>query len=106
MDATRFQMIFTMGLMAFALRALPQLFFVGRNFPEAWDRFLRYLSYAFICSIIAITLFMTGARFDAHAAPFRAAALLVTIVVAHRTQSALKGMLSGALLVSILSYFG
>ena len=105
MDAARFEIIFTMGLMAFALRALPQLFFVGRNFPEAWDRFLRYLSYAFISSIIGTTLFMTGTRFDAHAAPDRAAALLVTIVVAHRTHSALKGMLSGALLVSILSYF-
>ena len=95
-----------MGLMAYGVRALPQLFFVGRHFPEAWDRLLRYLSYAFICSIIATTLFMTGARFDAHAAPYRAVALMVTIVVAHRTKSALKGMLSGALLVSILSYFG
>jgi branched-subunit amino acid transport protein len=104
MDTTRFQVILIMGLMAFAVRALPQLFFVGRNFPEAWDRFLRYLSYAFICSIIATTLFMTGARFEAHVAPYRAAALMLTIIVAHRTQSALKGMLSGALLVSILSW--
>lgn len=105
MDAARFEIILIMGLMAFALRALPQLFFVGRHFPDAWDRFLRYLSYAFISSIIATTLFMTGARFDAHAAPFRAAALLVTIVVAHGSQSAVAGMLSGALLVSVLSYF-
>jgi branched-subunit amino acid transport protein len=104
MDTTRFQIILIMGLMAFAVRALPQIFFLGRNFPEACDRFLRYLSYAFICSIIATTLFMAGARFEAHAAPYRAAALLVTIVVAHRTKSAVKGMLIGVLLVSILSY--
>ena len=104
MDATRLEIILIMGLMAFAVRALPQVFFVGRKFPEAWDRFLRYLSYAFICSIISTILFMSGADFQAQAAPYRAAALAVTIIVSHRTKSALKGMLVGALLVSILSW--
>jgi branched-subunit amino acid transport protein len=71
-----------MGLMAFAMRALPQLFFVGQEFSETWDRLLRYLSYAFICSIVSITLFMSGARFDVAAAPYRGLALAVTIFIA------------------------
>jgi branched-subunit amino acid transport protein len=104
MDGTRLQVILIMGLMAFAVRALPQLFCVGRKFPESWDRFLRYLSYAFICSIISTILFLSGARFQLEAAPYRAAALAVTIIVAHRTKSAVKAMLVGALLVSILSW--
>ena len=49
-----------MGLMAFAMRALPQLFFAGTRFPEALDRWLRYVSYGLICSIISVTLFMSG----------------------------------------------
>ena len=64
MELTRIEIILIMGLMAFAVRVVPQMFFVGRKFPEAWDRLLRYLSYAFICGIISITLFMTGARFE------------------------------------------
>jgi branched-subunit amino acid transport protein len=36
-----------MGLLAFAARALPQIFFLRRKIPPAWDLFLRYLSYAF-----------------------------------------------------------
>jgi branched-subunit amino acid transport protein len=103
MGATRLQIIVIMGLMAFAVRALPQIFFVERKFPETWDRFLRYISYAFICSIIAITLFMTGPRFESAAAPYRAAALIVTIVIARRTGSAVTGMIVGAILVSVLS---
>ena len=31
----RISIILLMGLMAFALRALPQLFFAGRKFPAA-----------------------------------------------------------------------
>ena len=103
MEFTRIEIILIMGLMAFAVRALPQLCFVGRKFPEALDRLLRYLSYAFICSIIAITLFMSGARFEIEAAPFRAVALAVTIIVARKTKSAVTGMIAGALLVLILS---
>jgi branched-subunit amino acid transport protein len=59
-DITRFEVILIMGLMAYGARALPQLCLVGRKFPEAWERLLRYLSYALICSIISITLFTTA----------------------------------------------
>ena len=55
--------------MAFAVRAVPQILFVGEKFPEAWDRWLRYLSYAFICSIISVTLFMSDGRIETAAAP-------------------------------------
>jgi branched-subunit amino acid transport protein len=104
MESARLLIIFVMGLLAFAARALPQIFFLQRTFPPAWDLFLRYLSYAFICSIIATTLFMSGGRFESHAAPHRALALLATIVVAHRTKSALIGMIVGAALVTLLSW--
>jgi len=100
---TRSEIIVIMGLMAFAVRALPQLFFVGRKFPPAWDRLLRYLSYAFICSIVSITLFMSGARFEAGAAPRRGLALAAAIFVAHKTKSAVTGMIVGALLVLVAS---
>ena len=103
MGATRIEIILIMGLMAFAVRALPQIIFVEEKFPEAWDRFLRYLSYALICSIISITLFMADARFESHAAPYRAAALMVAISIARATKSAVTGMITGAILVSLLS---
>ena len=103
-EISRIVIILIMGLMAFAVRAAPQIFFVGQKFPEAWDRLLRYLSYAFICSIIAVTLFLTGAKFDSQLAPYRAAALLVTIIIAHRTKSAVTGMLVGTALVLIFSW--
>ena len=103
-EITRIEIILTMGLMALAVRALPQVFFVGQKFPEAWDRLLRYLSYAFICSIISVTLFMAGAEFESQAAPFRAIALVVTVVIAHKTKSAVTGMLTGTVLVTLLSW--
>ena len=103
MEITRLQVIFIIGLMAFAVRALPQLFFVGEKFPEAWDRWLRYLSYAFICSIISVTLFMSGGRFETAAAPARAIALAFTVLIAYRTKSAVTGMIGGATLVFVLS---
>jgi branched-subunit amino acid transport protein len=103
MAMSRIQMILIMGLMAFALRALPQLWFVGHEFPASWDRLLRYLSYAFICSIIAVTLFMTDGKFEAHAAPTRGLALAVSVVIAYRTRSAAAGMLVGTMLVMVLS---
>ena len=103
MEMDRVEIILIMGLMAFAVRALPQLFFVGRQFPEAWDRLLRYLSYAFVCSIISITLFMSGARFDAEAAPYRGLALAITIFIAHKTKRPVAGMFIGALLVLLAS---
>lgn len=104
MEATHLVIILIMGLLAFAVRALPQIFFSGRTFPPVWDRFLRYLSYAFICSIVSTTLFMSGGRFESDAVSRRAAALMATIVVAQRTKSAATGMLIGAALVLLLSW--
>lgn len=104
MDATRIGVIFILGLMAYGLRALPQIFTVGRKFPESCDRLLRYVSYALICSIIAVTLFISDARFEAEPAPYRALALIVAIVVARKTRSATAGMLTGTTLVSLLSW--
>ena len=101
---SRIGIILIMGLMAFAVRAVPQVMFVGRKFPESLDRLLRYLSYAFICSIVAVTLFMTGGNFEMHAAPARALALALAIGVAYITRSAVSGMLGGMLLVLILSW--
>jgi branched-subunit amino acid transport protein len=104
MEITRVQIILIMGLMALAVRAAPQLFFVGQTFPEAWDRWLRYISYGFICSIISMTLFMSAGHLEAAAAPRRAIALALTIYIAHQTKSAVTGMLAGAALVLILSW--
>ena len=104
MEISRIQIILIMGVMAFAVRALPQLFFVGGRFPEALDRYLRYVSYAFICSIISFTLFMSGARFEAHAGPRRGLALAVTVFIAHRTKSAVTGMIGGVILLLALSW--
>jgi branched-subunit amino acid transport protein len=103
-EITRIVVILIMGLMAFAVRAGPQIFFVGQKFPETLDRLLRYLSYAFICSIIVVTLFLTGAKFETQAAPYRGAALAVTIVIARKTKSAVTGMLVGMVLVLLLSW--
>jgi branched-subunit amino acid transport protein len=104
MDATRISLILIMGLMAFGLRALPQIFFVSPKFPAAWEHFLRYLSYALICSMISTTLFMTGATFDTQGVPSRAAALAATILVAHQTKSAVTGMLVGTIIVLAVSW--
>jgi branched-subunit amino acid transport protein len=103
-EANRLLIILIMGVLAFGARALPQILFVGRNFPPSWDRFLRYLSYALICSIVSTTLFMSGGRFEAGAAPNRAVALVVVIAVARRTKSAVTGMIIGAALISLLSW--
>ena len=104
MALTRLELIFILGLSAFVLRALPQLFLVGKSFPETWDRLLRYLSYALLCGLISITLLMSGARFDAQAAPYRLVALAVTIAIAYKTKSAVTGMLAGTVLVSLFSW--
>lgn len=104
MDATRLKIIVVMGGLAYLARMLPQILLVGKNFPESLDRYLRYLSYAFICGIISNTLFLAGARFDVQAAPYRAAALMTAIFVARRTKSAVTGMISGAILVFLLSW--
>ena len=104
MDISRLEIILIMGRMAFALRALPQILFLGKNFPEVWDRFVRYLSYSLICSIIATALFTSGAQIETEAAPSRAFALTVAIVIARMTRSPVTGMLTGVLAVSILSW--
>lgn len=105
MEITRNQIILIMGFMALAMRALPQLFFAGQKFPEAWDRWLRYVSYGLICSIISVTLFMSGNRVETDAAPRRAMALSVAVIVARATGSAVTGMIVGALLSLALSWF-
>ena len=105
MEISRLQIIFIMGLMALAVRAVPQLFFVGEKFPEAWDRWLRYLSYGFICSIISVTLFMSGARIETAAAPRRGIGLAFAILIAYKTKSAVTGMIAGAILVLVFSWF-
>ena len=104
MEISRIQIILIMGAMAFAVRALPQVVFIGAKFPEAWDRWLRYLSYAFISSIISVTLFMSGPRFESAAAPRRGLALALAVLVAHRTKSAAGGMIAGVLLLLALSW--
>lgn len=105
MDESRLTIIFIMGLLAYATRVLPQLLFFGRQFPEPLDRYLRYISYAFICSIVATTLFLTNARFDSGPAPYRAAALIATIVSARFTKSAVGGMFIGTILNLLFSWF-
>ena len=104
MAFSRIELILILGLSALVLRAMPQMFLVGKSFPETWDRLLRYLSYALLCALISITLFMSGARFEMQAAPYRGAALAVTIVVAYKTKSAVTGMLLGTALVLLLSW--
>ena len=101
---TRLELIFILGLSAFLLRALPQVFLVGKSFPDTWDRLLRYLSYALLCGLISITLFMSGPRFDIHAAPYRGVALAVTIAIAYKTKSAVTGMLVGMVLMLMFSW--
>jgi branched-subunit amino acid transport protein len=103
-EISRVEIILIMGLVALGFRAVPLLFFAGRQFPEKWDRLLRYLSYALLCSIISTTLFMRGARFEADAAPYRAVALIVAVGIAWGTKSAVTGMLVGMVLVLALSW--
>jgi branched-subunit amino acid transport protein len=104
MAFTRVQIILITGLLAFALRALPQLFLAGQRFPEAWDRWLRYVSYGLICSVISVTLFMSAARIETSGVPRRALALALTVYIAHRTQSAVTGMVAGAMLTLVFSW--
>ena len=104
MDLTRSEIILVLGLTALAFRAVPQLYFVGQKFPEAWDRLLRYLSYALLCGIISTTLFMKGGGFELGIAPYRAAALISAIVIARWTRSALAGLIVGTIVVSVFSW--
>lgn len=102
MDGTRLIVIFVIGLFTYAMRVVPQLLLVGKQFSEAADRYLRYLSYALICAIISNVLFMVGTRWDTDATPHRAIALALTVVVAHRTKNATLGMSAG--LVFMLAF--
>ena len=105
MEITRLQIILIMGFMALAMRALPQLFLAGQQFPEAWDRWLRYVSYGLISSIISVTLFVSGSPVETSAALRRALALLVAVMIARATGSAVTGMLIGALLTLLIGWF-
>lgn len=104
MAFSRLELIFILGASALLLRALPQLFVVGKSFPETWDRLLRYLSYALLCGLISITLFMSGARFESDKASYRSIGLAVTIAIAYKTKSAVTGMLVGMVLVLLFSW--
>lgn len=95
-----------MGLVSYLIRVAPQLFLVGRSFSEAFERYLRYLSYALIASIISTSLFLAGPRFEAEAAPHRALALAGAIVVASWTGKPLLGLLIGTLLALALPWLG
>jgi hypothetical protein len=46
---------------------------------------------------------MSGARIETAAAPRRALALAFVVLIAHKTKSAVTGMLAGAALVLMLS---
>jgi len=106
MDPARIAIILGMGLVTFLIRAVPQLFFAGRSFPEAFERYLRYLSYALISSIISTNLFLAGPRFEGAAAPHRALALAVAVLVASWTGQPLLGMVIGTLLAQTLPWLG
>jgi branched-subunit amino acid transport protein len=104
MDPARIAIIVGMGLVTFLIRVVPQLFFAGRSFPEAFERYLRYLSYALIASIVSTSLFLAGPRFEAAAAPHRAFALAVAVLVASWTGRPLLGMVIGAILAQTLPW--
>ncbi|MBI2360769.1 MAG: AzlD domain-containing protein [Deltaproteobacteria bacterium] len=104
MDEIRFWIVVGMGLVTYISRLAPQLLMTGRNFPEVLDRYLRYLSYALVVSVISVNLFISGARFEAGAAPQRSFALVSAIIVALITKSSLIGMLSGTAIILVLSW--
>jgi branched-subunit amino acid transport protein len=94
-----------MALVSYALRVFPQLLLTGWSFPPAWDRYLRYLAYALVASIVSTTLFISGGEFDAAPAPRRMLALAIAVVVAMLTRSAVAGMFTGTAVVLLLSWF-
>jgi len=104
MDTTRITIIIGMGLVTYLIRVLPQLFFVGQSFPESFERYLRYLAYALMASIISISLFLAGPRFEAASAPPRAVALVAAVLLASWTKSPLLGMVVGTLLATVLPW--
>ncbi len=104
MDEKRILIIAGMGLVSYVLRVTPQVLFVGRSFPAAFERYLRYLAYALIASIISTSLFLTGPRFDAAAAPGRGLALLIAILVASWSGRSLLGLLAGTLIALAVAW--
>lgn len=105
MDAIRLLIVVGMGLVTYVSRLAPQLLVPGRSFPEALERYLRYLSYALVVSVISVSLFLSGARFETDAAPQRLLALVAAVVTALLTKNSLVGMLAGTALVLVLSWF-
>ena len=104
METARITIIIGMALVTYLIRVVPQLFFVGRTFPEAWDRYLRYLAYALMASIVSTSLFLAGSRFESAAAPVRALALLAAVLLASWTKSPLLGMAVGTLLATVIPW--
>ena len=105
MAPTRLTIIVGMALVSYALRVVPQLLLTGWSFPPAWDRYLRYLAYALVASIISTTLFLSGAHFDVAAAPRRLIALAIAVAVAMLTRNAAAGMFAGTVVALLLSWF-
>jgi len=104
MDGTRVLIVIGMGVVTYLSRLAPQLLVPGSSFPKAIDRYLRYLSYSLVVSVITVNLFLSGARFEAAAAPQRSLAIVVAIFVALRTKSSLVGMLVGTAVVLVLPW--
>lgn len=102
MDPARTAIIVGMGLVSYLIRATPQLFLAGRSFPEAFERYLRYISYAIVASIVSSSLFLSGGRFDAADAPHRSLALIVAVFVAAWSKKPLLGMMVGTFLAQVL----
>lgn len=104
MESSRLTIIMGMAVIAYVIRVVPQLFFMGREFPESFERYLRYLSYALIVSIISTTLFMTRSRFEPAVAPSRALALLIAVLLAYLTGKPLIGIGAGTAAALALSW--
>jgi len=106
MDPTRAAIIVGMGLVSYLIRALPQLFLAGRSFPDAFERYLRYISYAIVASIVSTSLFLSAGRFDAADTPHRSLALVAAVFIASWSKKPLLGMMVGALLAQTLPWLG
>jgi branched-subunit amino acid transport protein len=104
MDTTRVLIIAGMGFVTYVVRALPQLYLGGSRFPAGFDRYLRYLAYALMASIIAISLFFAGARLEIYAVPTRGTALLAAVVAAYWSRNALVGWALGLILAASLPW--
>lgn len=103
MDARTLLIIGGMALATFAIRVLPQLFLAGRHVPEGLDRYLRYLAHALIAAVVSVSLFFAGGRLETDAAPGRAAALAVAVVVSAWSRRPVLGMAAGAAVALFLA---